>query len=95
MFQTCISSLRAFFQIGGETETRTLTTLLTSNGFQGRGSTNYAYLSRIWCAGWDSNPHALRPRNLNPRCLPIPAPAHVISTPDNRTYFDLFQRLTY
>ena len=29
-----------------------------------------------WCAWWDSNPHALRQRNLNPSCIPISPQAH-------------------
>ena len=35
-----------------------------------------------WCRGRDSNPYASRPWNLNPCCLPIPAPA-----PLKRAYF--------
>ena len=29
-----------------------------------------------WCAWWDSNPHALQQRNLNPSCIPISPQAH-------------------
>ena len=32
-----------------------------------------------WCAWWDSNPHALRQRNLNPSCIPISPQAHAES----------------
>lgn len=36
---------------------------------------------RCWCARRDSNPYALRRRNLNPGCLPIPPPAHCLFVP--------------
>src|SRR5579871_5289319 len=34
-----------------------------------------ARAGREWCEGWDSNPQALRRRNLNPVRLPIPPPS--------------------
>ena len=32
---------------------------------------------RLWCGQWDSNPHGLLHRNLNPARLPIPPYPHI------------------
>lgn len=30
-----------------------------------------------WCWRWESNPHVVKHRNLNPACLPIPSLQHI------------------